>query len=203
MKLKLLKDLHVNGAMKTIVVLLAGGLFLCEQAQAVPITGAIAFSGSATASGPSGGTPSTIHFIDPWHSLPGTGSYTPVSMGTNTIFNDFAFIGDGAAATLIGTDSPIWTFTIGATTYSFDLLTLTDGHVDAGSMGFSGTGIAHITGFDDTPASFALEGAGTGFDFILSSSTTATIPEGGNTAVLFAFGLAVIGIMTLRQKLAA
>jgi hypothetical protein len=70
-------------------------------------------------------------------------------------------------------------------------------------MSFTGTGIAHITGFDDTPASFALEGAGTGFDFILSTSTTATIPEGGNTAVLFAFGLALICIMTLRQKLAA
>jgi hypothetical protein len=202
MKLKLLKDLHVSGAMKTIVVLLAGGLFLCEQAQAVPITGAIIFSGSATASGPSG-PPDTIHFVDPWHSLPGTGSYTPVSMGTNTIFNDFTFIGDGAAATLVGTDSPIWTITIGATTYSFDLLTLTDGHVDSGSMSFTGTGIAHITGFDDTPASFGLEGSGTGFDFILSSSTTATIPEGGNTAVLFAFGLALIGVMTLRQKLAA
>jgi hypothetical protein len=189
--------------MKTILTLLAGGLFLCEQAQAVSITGAIEFFGSSIASGPSG-PPDTIHFVDPWHTVAATGSYAVVLTGTNTTFNDFSFIGDGTAATLIGTDSPIWTFTIGATTYSFDLLTLTDGHVDAGSMGFSGTGIAHITGFEDTPASFALEGDGTGFNFQLSSSTTAaTTPERGNTAVLFAFGLALFGVMTLRQKLAA
>jgi hypothetical protein len=203
MKLKLLKELRGNRAIKTIVTVLAGGLFLCEQAQAVPITGSIEFFGSSIASGPSG-PPDTIHFVDPWHSVAATGSYSVVLTGTNTTFNDFSFIGDGTAATLIGTDSPIWTFTIGATTYSFDLLTLTDGHVDAGSMSFSGTGIARITGFEDIPASFALEGDGTGFNFQLSSSTTAaTAPEDGTTVVMLAFGLALIGVMTLRQKLAA
>ena len=190
--------------MKTILGIVVGGLLLCQQTQAVSITGAIQFFGSSIASGPSG-PPDTIHFINPWHSVAATGSYNGVLTGTNTTFNDFSFIGDGTAATLIGTDSPIWTFTIGATTYSFDLLTLTDGHVDAGSMGFSGTGIAHITGLADTPASFALEGDGAGFNFQLSSSTTAAIttPEGGTTVVMLAFGLALIGIMTLRQKLRA
>src|ERR1700724_2055178 len=180
--------------MKTIFAILVGGLLFCQQTQAVPITGSIQFLGSATASGPSG-PPDTIHFVDPWHSLAATGRYASVHPGTNATFNDFTFIGDGAAATLIGTDSPIWTFTLGATTYSFDLLALTTGHVDAGSMGFSGTGIAHITGFADTPASFALEGSGTGFNFQLSSSTTAATPEGGTTAVMFAFGLALVGIV--------
>ena len=180
--------------MKTIFGILAGGLLFCQQTQAVSITGSIEFFGSSVASGPSG-PPDTIHFIDPWHSVAATGGYSGVLTGTNTTFNDFTFIGDGTAATLIGTDSPIWTFTLGATTYSFDLLALTTGHVDAGSMGFSGTGIAHITGFADTPASFALEGSGTGFNFQLSSSTTAATPEGGTTAVMFAFGLALVGIV--------
>jgi hypothetical protein len=187
--------------MKTILVILAGGLLLCQQTQAAPITGAIEFFGSASASGPSG-PPDTIHFTNPWHTLAATGSYAVVLTGTDTTFNDFTFIGDGTAATLIGTDSPIWTFTVGPTTYSFDLNALTNGHVDAGSMAFTGTGIAHITGFDATPASFALQGAGTGFDFTLSSSTTATIPE-GSTTVLLVLGLVLVGIVTLRQKLAA
>jgi hypothetical protein len=180
--------------MKTILGILAGGLLFCQQTQAVSITGAIEFFGSSVASGPSG-PPATIHFIDPWHSVAATGSYNVVLTGTNTTFNDFTFVGDGTAAALIGTDSPIWTFTLGATSYSFDLLALTDGHVDAGSMSFSGTGIAHITGFDDTPASFAFEGDGTGFNFQLSSSTTAATPEGGTTVVMFAFGLALVGIV--------
>ena len=179
---------------KTILGILAGGLLFCQQIQAVSITGAVQFFGSATASGPSG-PPDTIHFVDPWHSLSGTGSYGAVPFGTATAFTDFTFTGDGAAATLIGTDSPIWTFTVGATTYSFDLLTLTDGHVDSGSMSFTGTGIAHITGFEDTPASFGLEGSGTGFNFELSSSTTVPAPEGGTTVVMFAFGLVLIGIV--------
>ena len=101
---------------------------------------------------------------------------------------------------LTAPDMPAWTFTIGTTTYSFDLLALTEGHVIPGSMAISGTGIAHVTGFDPTPASFALQGAGTNFNFTLSSSTTATIPE-GSTTVLLALGLVLVGIVTLRQKL--
>ena len=191
----------MNRTMKTILVILAGGLLLCQQTQAAPITGAVEFFGSASASGPSG-PPDTIHFTNPWHTLAATGSYAVVLTGTDTTFNDFTFTGDGSAATLTLPDMPAWTFTVGATTYSFDLLALTNGHVDAGSMAFTGTGIAHITGFDDTPASFALQGAGTGFDFTLSSSTTATIPE-GSTTVLLVLGLVLVGIVTLRQKLAA
>jgi hypothetical protein len=188
--------------MKTILAILAGGLLLCQQTQADPATGAIEFTGSATASGPSGGTPVTISFANPWQTFAGTGSYATVPQGTATTFNDFTFTGDGAAAMLLAPDAPIWTFTISGTTYSFDLLALTNGHVESGAMAFSGTGIAHITGFDPTPASFALQGAGTGFDFTLSSSTTATIPE-GSTTVLLVLGLVLVGIVTLRQKLAA
>ena len=191
----------MNSTMKTILVILAGGLLLCQQTQAAPITGAVEFFGGASASGPSG-PPDTIHFTDPWHTLAATGTYAVVLTGTPTTFSDFSFIGDGAAATLLGPDVPIWTFTSGGSTYSFDLLALTNGHVEAGSMAFTGTGIAHITGFDATPASFALQGAGTGFDFTLSSSTTATIPEGSTTA-LFVLGLVLVGIVTLRQKLTA
>jgi hypothetical protein len=190
----------MNSTMKTVLVILAGGLLLCQQTQADPITGAVEFFGSASASGPSG-PPDTIHFTNPWHTLATTGSYNVVLTGTDTTFSDFSFIGDGAAATLLGPDTPVWTFTFGSRTYSFDLLALTNGHVEAGSMAFTGTGIAHITGFDATPASFALQGAGTGFDFTLSSSTTATIPEGSTTA-LFVLGLVLVGIVTLRQKLA-
>ena len=189
----------MNRTMKTILALLAGGLLLCQQTQAAPISGAIEFSGSATASGPSG--PScTIHFLDPWHSIAGIGNYATVPVGTPATFNDFTFIGTGIAAMLTAPDMPAWTFTIGTTTYSFDLLALTEGHVIPGSMAISGTGIAHVTGFDPTPASFALQGAGTNFNFTLSSSTTATIPE-GSTTVLLVLGLVLVGIVTFRPKL--
>jgi hypothetical protein len=182
--------------MKTILAVLTGGLLLCQQTHAVLISGSIQFSGSATASGPSGGNPVTIHFVDPWQTVAGIGSYATVPPMTPTTFNDFTFTGDGTGAMLNGPDMPIWTFTIGATTYSFDLLALTNGHVQPGSMNFNGTGIAHITGFDDSPAFFALQGAGTNFDFTLSSSTTSTpTPDGGATVVMLAVGLVLVELV--------
>lgn len=183
--------------MKTFLALLAAGFLSCQQIEATRISGSIEFVGSATASGPSGGSPDTIQFLNPWHTLIGIGSYATVPSATATMFNNFTFIGDGSAAMLLAPDMPIWTFTIGGTTYSFDLLALTNGHVDQGSMSFSGTGIAHITGFDDIPASFALQGAGTNFEFTLSSSTTSTnsTPDGGTTLALLGLGLSAVGIV--------
>jgi hypothetical protein len=185
--------------MKTLLAILTLGLLLvCQQTHAIPINGSIQFAGSSTATGPSGVNPVTIHFIDPWQSLPGTGTYASVPPGTPTTFNDFTFIGDGTSAMLLAPDMPIWTFTIGATTYSFDLLMLTNGHVTSTMMDFSGTGIAHITGFDDTPATFALEGAGNDFNFVLSSSTTAapaSTPDSGKTVVMLAAGLLLVELV--------
>lgn len=177
---------------------------LCQQTQADPIEGAIQFFGSATASGSSGGSPVTIHFINPWNTLAGTADYAGVPFGTDTTFSDFTFTGDGVAATLSGPVVPLWIFTDGGLTYSFDLLQLTNGHSESGSMSFSGIGVAHITGdstgFDDTIASFGLQGSGNGFNFVLSSSTTAsTIPEGGTTVVL-ALGLLLVAVETRRRK---
>lgn len=197
----------MNRTTKTILAALAIGLLgcgiLCQQTQAVPITGDIEFFGNATASGPSGALPTTINFGNPWHSLAGTDSYAGVPFGTPTTFNSFSFIGDGIAASLIGPDTPLWTFAVGAVTYSFDLLNLTNAHTDAGSMAFTGEGIAHITGFDDTFATFGLQGAGSDFSFSISTSTTSTegVPENGATIALLAIGL--VGIGALRRKLAA
>jgi hypothetical protein len=193
----------MNRAIKTFLALVAGGLLLCHQTKAQTINGSIEFFGSASADHASGtGLTTTMSFTNPWHTLATTGSYNGVLTGTDTTFNGFSFMDDGTAAVLIGHDSPIWTFTFGGNAYSFDLLALTNGHVEAGSMAFTGMGIAHITGFTDTPASFALQGAGTGFNFTLSSSSTGTIPE-GNTTALVVLGLVLIGVVTLRRKLAA
>jgi hypothetical protein len=180
--------------MKAILAILIGGFLSCQQAQA--FSGAIEFFGSANASGPSDTSLDTIHFINPWQTLAGTGSYSTVPLGTSATLNNFSFIGDGTAATLAGPDNSIWRFTVGPTTYSFDLLTLTNGHVSAGAMAFTGTGIVHI-GLNTMPAAFALQGAGSGFKFKLSSSTTATtsVPDGGTTVSMLGLGLMLIGLV--------
>lgn len=179
------------------IALLAGTS--CRQAQADPlIDGAIQFFGSANASGPSVGPPVTIHFTNPWHSLAGTADYSSVPFGTSTAFADFTFSGDGTAVTLFGPVT-LWSFTFGGANYSFDLLSLTNGHAADGSMSFTGEGVAHITGFADTPANFSLQGSGNGFQFVLSSSTTA-VPEGNTANMLFVGAIMFAGMCFCKRR---
>ena len=188
---------------KTLTVLAVGllscGLF-CQQAQA--INGDIQFFGSATASGDSsGGGPTTITFASNWEVFAGTGDYSAVTSGTPTTFNGFTFTGDGTGASLTGTVTPQWSFVFGGNTYTFDLLVLTSGHTESGSMAFTGTGTAFINGGDATPANWSLESStGSGFTFALSGSTTGTVggvPDGGSAVALL--GIALAGIEGARR----
>ena len=186
---------------KTLTVLAVGllsyGLF-CQQAQA--ITGDVMFFGSASASGASPGTPVTISFTNPWFVTGGTGDYSAVTFGTAATFSNFSFTGDGTGATLTAAVTPQWSFSFGGNTYTFDLLALTFGHTQSGSMAFTGTGTAFINGGDATPANWSLEGStGSGFTFTLSSSTTGTVgaPDGGSAVALL--GIALAGIEGARR----
>ena len=187
----------MNKTTKTALVALAvaslGCSVLCEKTHAAQIVGDIGFSGSVTPSGASLGPPVTLTFSNNWQTTIGNGDYAGVASGTPAIFSNFTFTGDGVSALLSGTVTPEWTFSFGGETYSFDLLTLTNAHTDSGAMAFSGTGIVHGTGvtlFDDTPATFALQGAGADFNFALSGSTTSSVPEGAvPTLLMLGLGL--------------
>jgi len=201
----------MNKIMNTVVaglaIALLGSGVLCEQAQAIPITGSIEFVGSATPSGASPGSPITVHFTNPWHPVGEIGVFTGfgITSSTSVTFTDFSFTGDGALAALTASVAPLWTLTSGGETFSFDLLTLTNGHTEAGSMSFSGMGTVHGSGgtaFDDTPATIALQGSGQNFNFAISTSTTTSVgavPDNGTTAALL--GIALVAIAILRRQL--
>jgi hypothetical protein len=194
---------------------LLGSGALSNQAQAESVVGDIEFFGAASASGPSNAsppvTPVTITFTNPWQivdvTLGSTYEMAGITTGSaSTTLSNFTFTGDGALASLSGGPIlPEWTFIFNGTTYSFDLATLTDGHVAPSgphgltSMSFSGTGTVHATGFDDTPANWSLEGSGTNFNFTLSTSTTSSIPEAGVTSLLL-LGSALLTGCSLRRK---
>src|SRR5438105_3473317 len=116
----------MNKTMKMVLaglaVALVGCGVLCEQAQAIPINGAVEFVGSATPSGSSPGTPTSIHFSNPWHTFMGTGNYVGVPSGVSATFTDFSFTGDGLTALLTTGVTPLWAFDFGGKTFSFDLL---------------------------------------------------------------------------------
>src|SRR3954468_20315358 len=89
------------------------------SASAVPISGGISLGGGYT---PNTGNLNTATAFTAFNNVIAasvSGSYTPVPLGqavTMTPFSFNPFPGPGV--------SPLWTFTIAATTYSFDLLTL-------------------------------------------------------------------------------
>ena len=131
---------------------------------AAPISGSISFVGSARASGPSGVGTTDVNFGSNWNFLSGTGIYDQILFLTPASFNDFSFTGDGTTVHLTTPLSPLWSLTYNGITYSFDLLSLSDGHVEQGDIAFTGTGLLHATGFDDTIGSFGMTGSGDDFD---------------------------------------
>jgi hypothetical protein len=109
-------------------------------------------------------------------------------------------MGDGSAVVLLAPVNPLWSFMFGGNTYSFNLSSLTNGHVVSDALSFSGTGTLFATGFDPTPATFSMNGSGQNFSFDLSFVTNTAIPEPSSIA-LAGFGLALCGGMNwLRRR---
>ena len=189
---------------KMILVALAtvGCALLAQQAHA--FTGSVQFTGTASPNKASSASATvTVSFTNPWTILGGTQAPTGVyagSDGTAANMSTFQFTGTGTGATLVAPVSPEWSFVFGGHTYTFDLVLLTNGHTQSGSMSFSGTGTAFIDGGQASAAFWSLQGsAASGFTFRLSSATTAAAPDGGSAVALL--GLAFAGIEGTRRLL--
>ena len=177
------------------------------QLRAVPntiVTGEATFGGSATASGPSGMGTTTITFGSNWNFITGTGTYAGIMSQAATFTPSFSFTGDGNSVVLLS--APItnfWTFTVmGGNTYSFDLASLTNGHVEATAISFTGTGTLFATGLDATPATFSLNGTGPGdltFQLSFVTNTATGTPDTGSTLLLMSFGL--IGLVACGRRI--
>ena len=192
------------------IVAVAASVGLLSSANATLINGTIGFT---TQNNPTGGGSvtklggnTTVNFNNPLQVDFGTGDFLGLS-GNNVTFTDFTFSG---SSTLVGGSVvPLWTFTVGGTTtYSFDLLHLMSASFTqkggVNSLAVNGDGIIHITGFQDTVASFSIQASGSGLTFdILRPSNTAAgqgVPDAGSAASLL--GLGLLGLEVLRRKLA-
>jgi hypothetical protein len=193
---------------KILLAILAATVLGLGAVQATQIDGTVGFTSAANASGgtftPDGSGGGTVTFNNPLHVNFGTGDYATVPVGTDATFAPITF--DSAGHLVGGGNIPEWTFTVGSTLYSFDLLSLQSASFESGNpnaLAMMGQGTVHITGFDDTFATFAVQGTGKGFTFtILQASNTAVpTPEGGSALALL--GLGLIAVEGLRRKLAA
>ena len=192
---------------KIMLAIVAATALGLGAAQATQITGTIGFTSAPNPSGGfivnNGGGNFTLNFNNPLHVNFGTDDYSGVPVPTDV---NFAAITFQNGVGLTSPNVPEWTFTVGTTTYSFDLLSLmTATFVNGNVSGITlmGDGVAHITGFDDTKAIFALEATGTHLSFaILQPSNTAVpgVPDSGSALALLGIGL--VAVEGLRRKLA-
>jgi len=202
---------NLTNAIRTILAtgLVGSGLF-CQHAQAMTINGTITFNGTLTAQILSGGIDG-INWNPPKNAVSTvSGDYSSVHIGKLATFTNFQWNSSTLAITSpAATPFVEWTFTAGSRTYDFMLDSLTTGtitHTKVGrtnvwSVNVLGSGIAQITGFEDTVGVFTVSGTGNAAHLTFNASGTAAgdpVPDGGSAVALL--GIALTGLEILRRK---
>jgi len=175
---------------------------LTQSLQAVPITGAIGFTGGVTINSSSMGSATAVtSWISPSVTLD-SGGFAAIAPGTAAVFT-----------------SSVWNFVTSipinnfwsAGGFTFELLsssiTAQGGSLGSGFVVVNGTGTVSGNGYSPTVMSWSFTSqdpkSGTNPDswtFSASANSTA-VPDGGATVMLL--GLALSGAALLRKKLAA
>jgi hypothetical protein len=178
------------------------------------INGSISFIGNATTDGSSIASATEFTSITarvltdggdyalvPSLEGPTPGITTLKSTGVLNVMTDYSF--DPSQNTV----TPLWSFTTGGITYSFDATTLTAVfNTSADAWDISGLGDALIAGggtdYAETPGSWSavVSGSRTSFNFGSAEDPPLAVPDGGLTVTLL--GGALVGLYGFRRKLA-
>ena len=181
------------------------------QASAVPITGELNMSGTATLDNPSlGSADGVTSFSGVRANSASTGVFDAAGDARAPItMNPFLWNPSSAPVT------PLWKMTYGGVTFSFDLNSLTVLSQTANFLNLSGVGtLKSVSSTDPTVSPYEATsgtwtftisdsdglGGGTGnFKFGFQSTTSANaVPDGGATAIFL--GISFLGFAAIRRK---
>jgi hypothetical protein len=183
----------------TVTTALAG-TWLCPALQANEITGSIGFGSlGVSITGSSLATASSFTLSSPFITTE-TGVYSGAPILTPITFNGFQFNPPVASVT------PLWTFAVGAITYSFDatsVMSSFNSTLDEWDIG--GNGIAMVTGFSATAGTWNVNLSQSGATVVFDSSSAGApvagggAPDGGMTLMML--GGTFVGMAGVSRKL--
>ena len=201
-----MNDLNKKAKLLGISIAAAGLFAMGSAAQAATITGVIGFVGSASfKDGATLNTGSTVNnnlgaatqvLFTPGNQAVGfnstkSGTYSPIAQFTSATFKSFLF-----------TTAPItdlWKVVFGGKTYSFDLGTkplVKSYTASTGTLGLSGVGLLHATGYTDTQGVFNFSTQnGNSTEITFSASSTVPVP-----AALFFAAPALLGVFGVSRR---
>jgi hypothetical protein len=139
--------------------------FATLEAKAIPIDGSISFVGGVEFN-----TSEIMSFTSSF-TLDATGDYAVVPDLIPGTLTPFVFQPMPKPPWV----TPLWTFDYGGKTYSFDVKSVIVDEHSATTLTLEGTGIGHISGFDDTGGTWIITTNHLGGRFSYSASTA--VPE--------------------------
>jgi hypothetical protein len=188
------------------IALLLGSLNLgtAIAAHAQPISGTINFTGGAVLNGSLETATTFTSYFGNGVSLPTvlggsqTGDYQFVPAGTQVMLDPFSFDPFNPSSVV---SIPLWSFSVNATKYSFTATSIFVVQQSPHFLNIEGAGIASITGFADTPATWSFtdtgSGAGPSFNF---GGSMAVVPEPSITPLATALPLLGCALLGIRRR---